>query len=236
MKTSFISSGFVAVAALSSGFMLSACADDDGDKTQCPTCDNMTELLVGTKCVPIAEVEACGPDGHLHGTECHCFGGQSPTAIGGASYCLQAACSDDSAIEVDLDAEACAHHEDAAETVVPAATFAEFDSAHVGTEVLAELSLPALTTSYLHFEADETGHVLVYLSHAEVFVGAYNAAEQPLETVNLGVNADCPADFAEVWEVHVVTDAGTVAPQILAFAPASATTVSLVLLKEHAHE
>ena len=63
-----------------------------GDDVACPVCDNATELLVGAKCVPIEQVDECGPDGHSHGAECHCFSGQEPTAIDGKSYCLQAGC------------------------------------------------------------------------------------------------------------------------------------------------
>jgi hypothetical protein len=71
---------------------LGACAAEKGDEIECPECDNETTVLVGDRCVSIDEVDPCGPDGHLHGDECHCFDGQDPTSIGGTQYCLQAEC------------------------------------------------------------------------------------------------------------------------------------------------
>ena len=80
-----------------SGAMLLAivaigCATEAGDEVECPVCDEATEALVGTQCVPLEEVEVCGPDGHLHGAVCHCFGGQEVTVIDGINYCLQEVC------------------------------------------------------------------------------------------------------------------------------------------------
>jgi len=74
-------------------FIILSCATDSGDKVECPGCDNTTELLVGNKCVPIENVEQCGPDGHAHAAECHCFSGQQPTQIDGKKYCVQQDCS-----------------------------------------------------------------------------------------------------------------------------------------------
>lgn len=87
---------------------LTTCATSPGDTLDCPTCDNVTELLVGAaRGVAIAEVEACGPDGHGHGEACHCFSGQQPTAIGGTEYCLQQGCGGSGAQMGDPDALAC---------------------------------------------------------------------------------------------------------------------------------
>jgi len=76
-------------------FLIISCADESGDKVDCPVCDNKTEILVGTKCVAVEEVEVCGPDGHLHGENCHCFSDQTPTEIDGNFYCLQTGCGGD---------------------------------------------------------------------------------------------------------------------------------------------
>ena len=74
------------------GLFVAACANEEGDEVECPVCDEATETLVGTQCVPYEEVEVCGPDGHLHGPVCHCFGGQEVTNIDGVDYCLQEVC------------------------------------------------------------------------------------------------------------------------------------------------
>jgi len=87
--------------------MISSCAAKAGDKADCPECNNETEILVGTKCVPIEEVDECGPDGHAHGDECHCFSSQEVSLIGERSFCLQQGCE-----EVDSDIEACDEDED----------------------------------------------------------------------------------------------------------------------------
>ena len=68
------------------------CATEPGDKTECPECNNKTELLQGYDCVVIEKIEVCGPDGHLHGEECHCFSNQIPTEINNLMYCLQKNC------------------------------------------------------------------------------------------------------------------------------------------------
>lgn len=80
------------VALALTGLFVAGCANEEGDEVECPVCDEATETLVGTQCVPYEEVEVCGPDGHLHGPVCHCFGGQEVTNIDGVDYCLQEVC------------------------------------------------------------------------------------------------------------------------------------------------
>jgi hypothetical protein len=79
-----------------SSLFIIACASKSGDKVDCPECNNTTEILVGTKCVPIEKVEECGPDGHAHGDICHCFSDQEVTIIGERSFCLQKECHEHS--------------------------------------------------------------------------------------------------------------------------------------------
>ncbi len=69
-----------------------ACSMDAGAEMECPECDNLATLAVGEHCVPIEDVEVCGPDGHSHGQHCHCFSDQEPTEINGTNYCLQTEC------------------------------------------------------------------------------------------------------------------------------------------------
>lgn len=84
----------VAALATAGGVFAAGCMGA-GDTLTCPECDNVTRILVGDKCVPVGDVSECGPDGHCHGDECHCFSGQEPTGIGGVMYCLQQDCAAD---------------------------------------------------------------------------------------------------------------------------------------------
>jgi hypothetical protein len=86
---------FLVISVLFLSVISYSCASKAGDETECPKCDNKTELLVGTKCVPIEDVEDCGPDGHSHGDTCHCFSNQEVTVINGRQFCLQQDCHDD---------------------------------------------------------------------------------------------------------------------------------------------
>jgi hypothetical protein len=209
---------------------VAACGSDDGDEVTCPDCDNVTELLVGNKCVPIEEVEACGPDGHAHGSECHCFSGQQPTEIGGTEYCLQTECTDDH--QEDPHAHACELLEGTPEAVTAVASFDDFGDAHADLETRIDVSLPG-GTSYIHFPGHETGHVLVFLDTAGVFVTAYDGEQTELTTESLGANEDCSAELAEVWEVYVENDTGTPTPQILELTGAG--TVRMIILEAGAH-
>lgn len=107
----------VSRAALSGVFVLVlfhgvGCAVQKGDSVTCPVCDNVLTILVGTKCVEVSQVEVCGPDGHAHGTECHCFSGQATTRVGGKEHCLQQGCPGAQAdAHDDHDPEDC-HEED----------------------------------------------------------------------------------------------------------------------------
>ena len=93
------------------GLIVWGCANEEGDEVECPVCDEATEALVGTQCVPLEEVEVCGPDGHLHGPVCHCFGDQEVTEINGVRYCLQAECGVVSA-KVEADESPAEDHSD----------------------------------------------------------------------------------------------------------------------------
>ncbi len=210
---------------------LAACATDKGDNVECPECDNVTELLVGSRCVPIAEVEPCGPDGHAHGAECHCFSDQAPTSIGGVEYCLQSDCLSEPPA-VDPDALACAELDETPEAVTAVTVFADFPNAHVDLSTLAEITLPANQPSYVHFPGLATGHVRVYLDRAGVLAGAFNGSEVALATEAAGANEDCGVELPEVWEVDVVNTSGSPEPQVLAFAAGTVPSVRLVVIKE----
>ncbi len=85
----------LSIAGLLLALAAGGCATGPGSALECPSCDNVTELLVGDQCVPIEQVEPCGPDGHAHGDGCHCFSGQQPTTIAESDYCLQPGCAHD---------------------------------------------------------------------------------------------------------------------------------------------
>jgi len=205
-----------------------SCASGDGDKVNCPTCDNLTQLLVGTKCVPIADVDVCGPDGHAHGTECHCFSGQEPTAIGGQNYCLQQGCGDKGETE-DVDALACAALEETGENVTAADEFAKFEDAHADLGELIVLSLPDGKPGFVHFPASETGDFAVYLDTAGAFDKALDGEGHELETETLGANPDCSDKLPALFHVLVTNESGQIKPQILQFKSGAARTVKLFI-------
>jgi len=211
------------------------CALDKGDSVNCPTCDNVTQLLVGTRCVPLAEVEECGPDGHSHGTACHCFHGQTPTTIGEHGYCLQQGCGggdqDASEAVTDPDLHACEHLGDVPEQVSAVAAFADFDNAHVEVEHLVEIVLPVNQRGFVHFEGDATGEVAVYVREPGRIDSFLDENEQPLTAENVGGNTDCPADFPEVWHVEIVNDSGQPKPQIIRFKQGVAGPVHLLIVE-----
>lgn len=217
-----------------------------GDELDCPVCDDATELLVGTKCVPFDEVAECGPDGHTHGTECHCFSGQQPTTIGAKDYCLQQGCSgaadtdaqtgDANGIE-DLDRHACEHLGDTPEDVTAVTAFDDFEDAHADLEHLAHVDLPAGTGSFVHFPGDETGEVAVFLDETGVIDGFLDAGQNALPAEKVGANTDCPDDFVEVWHVEVTNDTGSPTPQIIRFKADVADHVHVLILEiGHEHE
>lgn len=215
---------------LSSLFLVS-CAFGNGDAIDCPECDNVTELLVGTKCVPIEEVAKCGPDGHSHGTECHCFSGQEVTTINGEDYCLQQGCGggDDDGEPVDVDALACDALDKAAETVTAADEFARFEEAHADLGTVIALSLPDGKPGFVHFPAEETGDYAVYLDTAGAFDKALDGEGNELEVEALGENPDCADELPELVHVLVTNDSGQVKPQILQFKSGTARTVKLFI-------
>jgi hypothetical protein len=212
----------VLLGVLLSSALVSSCATEAGDDIRCPTCNNTTEVLVGTRCVPLAEVAACGPDGHAHGTECHCLSGQAPTAIGGVEYCLQLSCG---TAAIDTAAVACDEVTRAPESVTAVATLAEVESAHVGVGKVTEVILPAGPEGFVHFEADEAGEMLVYASAPGVIQAALTVDGTPLVAALEGANEDCASALPEVWGVQV-TMAG---PVVLRLATGTVASVKLVI-------
>ena len=220
-----------------------------GDEVDCPVCDNKTELLAGAKCVPVDQVEECGPDGHSHGTECHCFSEQEPNTIGGKEYCLQQGCpgaggdtdahtgDGDAYTAEDLDVHACEHLGDTPEEVDAVATFEDFGDAHVDLEHLADITLPENAEGFVHFPGKETGEVAVYVSETGVIDAFLDGQGNAIGAHNQGENGDCPDDFREVWLVEVVNDTGSVKPQIIRFRDGSLNGVRVLILDAgHAHE
>jgi hypothetical protein len=206
--------------------MFAGCATSPGDTPECPECDNVTELLVGFKCVPIDQVEECGPDGHLHGADCHCFSGQDPTTIGGTDYCLQDGCKE---IEVDIDALACGEIDETPEPVTPVTDFADFEDAHADLERVVEVDLPDSQESFLHFPGMETAEYAVYLDTTGVLDAVLDASETVLTAHAVGANPDCSAELPEVWHVEVVNDTGSPKPQIIRFKAGTVDKVKLVV-------
>ncbi len=185
-------------------FTIFSCASKKGDSVECPVCDNKTTFLKGTKCVPIAEVEACGPDGHAHGTDCHCFSGQAPTEIDGKEYCIQKDCggNTDETPEEDVDAHACETVKAGnATSVEGVATIDEFEKAHLELETLYEITLKAGAETYFHTGPATTGDWAVYFSEAGVFDSAYNAEKVKLESESLGANPDCKENLKDLYNV-----------------------------------
>ncbi len=202
------------------------CATSPGDTPECPTCDDRTELLVGWKCVPIAEVEACGPDGHAHGTDCHCFHGQEPTVIGGVEYCLQPGCE----VEADPDALACEEIDRTPEAVTAVSDPADVEGAHVDLGRVAAVSLPAGQEGYVHFGVPGAGPYHLYLDTAGALLGAQDGLGAELGAEDEGPNPAC-ADIPEVWHL-TATAAG---PVVLRFAAISPPGLRLVVLAGPAH-
>jgi len=220
--------------ALAAGLLLCSCALDEGEAADCPECDNVTELLVGDKCVAIEEVAKCGPDGHSHGDACHCFSGQDPTEINGTMYCLQQGCAGADAgqdSEEDVDMQACEHLGDSAEAATAVETFEEFDQAHVDLDLLAEIALPADHEGFVHFPGMETTEYAVFVSTTGAVDAFLDADGESLDAQNMGSNTDCPDDFKEVWHVSVTNNTGSPLPQVIRFKAGSVASVKVVILK-----
>lgn len=215
-----------------------SCASKSGDSVDCPECDNTTEVLVGTKCVAIAEVDACGPDGHAHGDVCHCFSGQEVTVIGDKSFCLQQDCGngdDSDKITEDVNEHACIAFEgEVAESVSAVGTIDEFDTVHVDQEELIEVTLKAGVDNFFHFGVEETGDYALYISAQDLFVKAFDKDKKELEVEDMGENADCPESFPQVY--HILANAeGTMVPVILQFAKVDTDTKVKIFIHEAGH-
>jgi len=218
---------------------LISCAGSKGDSVKCEECDNVTELLVGTKCVPIADVAVCGPDGHAHGDVCHCFSGQEVTTIGGTDYCLmtcEMATSDDDMVEEDVDAHACEAAEGAKETATAVDAFEKFDEVHLELETLYELTLPAGKEGFVHTGPATTGDWAVYLGKSDLFEGAFNAKGEELEVETIGANEDCATTFPAVFHVLYTVQEGMGPAIILKFKAPSVETKILFFAHEAGHD
>lgn len=217
---------------------LAACAGKAGDGVHCEECDNVTELLVGTKCVPIAEIAVCGPDGHAHGDVCHCFSGQAPTTIGENQYCIQE-CSagepGDQQVE-DVDAHACEAAEGAKETATAVDAFEKFDEVHLELETLYELTLPAGKEGFVHTGPATTGDWAIYLGKSDLFVGAFNAKGEELEVEMMGANEDCATIFPAIFHVLYTVQEGMGPAIILKFKASTAETKVLFFAHEAGHD
>ncbi len=210
-------------------FMVS-CATDDGDKSKCEECDNVTELLVGEKCVPIAEIEECGPNGHAHGDVCHCFDEKDPVQIGDKFYCLSTCGTE---VEEDVDALACEAKD--AEAVTCVEGFENFSNVHLHTGELLELTLSETAETFAHFPITETTEMAVYVEKAGVLDSAYYSDKTEITKELIGANPDCSSQFVEVYHL-AVTKAGTDAaiPGILKFKPTTGTVK--IFIHEAGHE
>lgn len=206
--------------------IMSACATSPGDATECPACDNLTELLVGTKCVPIDQIEICGPDGHAHGSDCHCYNGQQPTRIGSTDYCLQASCQE---IEVDLDAIACAEIDQTPLSLTPVLVFQDFEDAHLDLERVTQVDLPSGQESFVHFAGLATEEYAVFLDTPEVLQAFLDEANNPLPAHLMGANSDCQTSLPEVWHAEVDHDSPTARPQIIRFKAGSVDKIKVVV-------
>lgn len=208
---------------------LAGCATEPGDTVDCPTCDNATELLVGARCVAIAEVAVCGPDGHSHGDECHCFSGQQPTEIGGKEYCLQQGCAGSGEQTGDPDEQACEEVALEPEQATAVTRFAEFESVHLEDGKVVEVTLPAGQESFVHCAALAAGHLRVDLSVAGVLDAALDAEGNPLELEGGAANPDCSEVLPAVHEVHLETGATYPHPVVLRFKAGSVASVKLIV-------
>jgi len=208
--------------------LLGGCATAPGDTVACPVCDGISELLVGARCVPIAEVAVCGPDGHAHGDACHCFSGQEPTTIGGAAYCLQQGCGG-AGEEEDLDAWACEEVGQAPEQATAVVAFADFAAVHLEDARVTEVILPAGQESYVHCAAPRAGHLRLDLAAAGVLLAALDAAGRPLELEGGAANPDCPAGLPATYEVHLPAGEDYPHPVVLRFAAGEGGPVRIVV-------
>jgi len=212
------------IPALLAGALAASCANRAGDDVECPTCDGTSEARVGTRCVPLAEIEACGPAGHAHGTECHCDSGQPPTAIGGIEYCLQLACGEE---QTDPAALACDQVGHATESVAAVASLAEIERAHLDLGQVVEVVLPAGVESFVHFGAAAPGEAHVFASLPGVVQAALTPDGTPLAATLEGANEACPAALPETWGVQVAA-AG---PVVLRLAAGAVPSLALLVVE-----
>lgn len=210
---------------------VSSCASQAGDKIACPECDNKTEVLVGAKCVSIDEVEECGPDGHAHGEECHCFSSQEVTIIEEKQFCLQEGCGEASdEIVEDIDEHACeAFESGVAESVTAADSIGDFDTVHVDQEELVEVTLTAGTDNFFHFGVSETGDYALYMNTVDLFVKAFDKNKKELEFEDMNANVDCPENFPQVYHILANAD-GSMTPVIVQFKKVETETVVKIFI------
>jgi len=215
---------------------LVACAGSKGDSVTCEECDNVTKLLVGTKCVPIDQIAVCGPDGHAHGDVCHCFSDQTPTTIGGKQYCIQECKVGEEPEEEDVDAHACEAAEGAKETATAVDSFEKFSEVHLELETLYELTLPAGKAGFVHTGPATTGDWAIYLGKADVFEGAFNAKGEELAVEVIGANKDCATTYPAVYHVLYTAQEGMGPAIVLKFKAPTAETKVLFFAHEAGHD
>ncbi len=218
-------------------FVVVSCAAAKGDSVQCEECDNVTELLVGTKCVPIADIPVCGPDGHAHGDVCHCFSGQMPTIIGGKEYCIQE-CKEgeDDHHEEDVDAHACEAAQGTREAATVVDAFDKFGEVHLELETLYELTLPAGKEGFVHTGPATTGDWAIYLGKSGLFESAFNAKGEKLEIETIGANEDCATTFPAVYHVRYTAQEGMGPAIVLKFKAPETETKVLFFAHEAGHD
>ncbi len=225
---------FIVIVSLAA-FALISCAGSKGDLVHCEECDNVTELLVGTQCVPIADVAVCGPDGHAHGDVCHCFSGQTPTTIGGKQYCIQECKEGVEPEEEDVDAHACEAAKGTKETATAVDAFEKFSEVHLELETLYELTLPAGKEGFVHTGPATTGDWAIYLGKSGLFEGAFNAKGEELEVETIGANEDCATTFPAVYHVLYTAQEGMGPAIILKFKAPETETKVIIFAHETGH-
>jgi len=213
--------------------ILTSCANSAGESVECPTCDNIKEVLVGTKCVPIEEISECGPDGHSHGENepCHCFSDQEETDINGKKYCLQLSCEtkecnnhgklennecicDNGFIQDKNDKTLCVKEiEDldkyACNKFLEEVTKKElakddFNGQHIKLDTKNVITLLKDKESYIHFAVEKDAKFIIYIDKVDILDSIYSKDGTMEHTItSLGENSDCKDDIKAVYEVDI---------------------------------
>lgn len=219
------------ISAIMSLFFVS-CANGNGDKVECPTCDNQTQVLVGTKCVDITEISECGPDGHSHGADipCHCYSDQEQTEINGQRYCLQNACVQEEecnghgklvnescqcdtgyvvdevdstkCMPLDLDSLAC----DAFDTNATETKDAmdDFNGTHLEVETKNLVNLIPDKESFVHFPTATSTTFAVFVDQPDLLLAAYSKdGDTEFDIKKMGEDEDCSGKIHALYHIKV---------------------------------